>query len=199
MPSRSPSVLQRARRVRALVFDVDGVLTDGHLWYDRRGEELKVFSARDGFSIRLAQREGLLVAILTGRVTPALRARVADLGIPSELVVEGSTDKRRDLKLLARRMNLPLAQVAYVGDDLPDLPALTVAGLAGCPADATAEVRSSCHMVCRSRGGDGVAREVVQTVLRAQGRWNAIVASWRAGTAAAGYCARGKGAKHDNS
>jgi 3-deoxy-D-manno-octulosonate 8-phosphate phosphatase (KDO 8-P phosphatase) len=82
MPSRSPSVLQRARRVRALVFDVDGVLTDGHLWYDRRGEELKVFSARDGFSIRLAQREGLLVAILTGRVTPALRARVADLGIP---------------------------------------------------------------------------------------------------------------------
>jgi 3-deoxy-D-manno-octulosonate 8-phosphate phosphatase (KDO 8-P phosphatase) len=197
MPSRSSGVTQRARRVRALVFDVDGVLTDGRLWYGRRGEELKPFFARDGIAIRLAQREGLPVAILTGRVAAPVRVRIADLGIPAELVVEGSKDKRRDLELLARRMKLTLAQIAYAGDDLPDLPALTIAGLAACPADAPADVRASCQLVCRSRGGAGVARDVVQAALRAQGRWNAIVAGWRAGTAAGIFFAREKGMNDD--
>jgi len=170
-------VQARARRVRAIVLDVDGVLTDAGLYYGARGETLKRYSARDGFAIKLAQAEGLEVAILSGRVSPPLRARLADLGIDARLVVQGSRDKGADLEALCERLGVSCGQAAYMGDDLPDLPALARAGLAACPAGAAVEVRRACHLVCTAMGGGGAVRELVEVLLKAQGRWRAIVAA----------------------
>ncbi len=169
-----PELLQRARSLEALVLDVDGVLTDASLFYGPRGEEYKAFSARDGFAIKLAQSEGVRVAILTGRVSAAVTARLADLGIPPNLAIHGSRDKRGDLADLADRLGTPLARIGFMGDDIPDLPALATAGLAACPADAADEVLRRCHFVAASPGGRGAVRDLVRLVLEARGRWAEI-------------------------
>jgi 3-deoxy-D-manno-octulosonate 8-phosphate phosphatase (KDO 8-P phosphatase) len=178
-----------SRGIRALVLDVDGVLTDAQLQYGARGESMKSFSARDGFAVKLAQSEGIAVALLSGRVGAPVRARVADLGIPAPLVMLGSRDKGRDLLLLAERLNLPLEQIAFMGDDMPDLPALARAGLAVCPADASEEAKRLCHVVCEARGGHGAVRELIKLLLESRDRWQAIVAAWERGTAAAAFYA----------
>jgi 3-deoxy-D-manno-octulosonate 8-phosphate phosphatase (KDO 8-P phosphatase) len=182
MPVRRAELVRRARRVRAVVLDVDGVLTDAQLHYGARGEALKSFFARDGFAIKLAQREGITVCLLSGRDAAPVRARARDLGIPARLTVQGSGTKGVDLQRLAATLRLDLAAVAYVGDDLPDLPALALAGLAACPADASPEVRERCHYVCAAPGGRGAVREVIAVVLEARGRWQQIVEAGRAGT-----------------
>ena len=176
----------RAGRIRAIVLDVDGVLTDASLLYGSKGETLKRFSARDGFAIKLAQHEGIEVAILSGRVSAPLRARLADLGIDERLVIQGSRDKAAGLQALCDRLGLGPAQVAYMGDDLPDLPALALAGLAVCPADGARDVRERCHVVCASPAGHGAVRELVELVLGARGRWDEIVMEWEAGRAELG-------------
>jgi len=180
---RSCDVLTRARRVRAVVLDVDGVLTDGSLYYGTRGESLKRFAARDGFGIKAAQAQGLHVAVLSGRVAAPLASRLADLGVEPELVIQGSRDKSADLDRLAATLGLDPEEMAVVGDDIPDLPALRRAGLAACPADAVPEVRRVCHLVCRASGGNGAVREVIETVLRAQGRWASVLEVWGASVA----------------
>jgi 3-deoxy-D-manno-octulosonate 8-phosphate phosphatase (KDO 8-P phosphatase) len=177
----------RARAIRALALDVDGVLTDASLYYGTRGEALKRFYARDGFGIKVAQMEGIRVAILSGRMAPPLKARLADLGIPGGLVIQGSRDKGRDLRTLARRLQLPLEAIAFMGDDIPDLPALAQAGLAACPADAAAEVRSCCDVVTRAPGGNGAVRELVELILNASDRWVPLVESWRRGAIPDGF------------
>ncbi|NWF99938.1 MAG: HAD family hydrolase [Thermoanaerobaculaceae bacterium] len=183
MSPRSCDVLTRARRVRAVVLDVDGVLTDGSLYYGTRGESLKRFAARDGFGIKAAQAQGLHVAVLSGRVAAPLASRLADLGVEPELVIQGSRDKSADLDRLAATLGLDPEEMAVVGDDIPDLPALRRAGLAACPADAVPEVRRVCHLVCRASGGNGAVREVIETVLRAQGRWASVLQVWGASVA----------------
>ena len=183
-------LLVRAKRVRALVLDVDGVLTDASLFYGSRGEALKAFSARDGFAIRLAMTEGIPVAVLSGRLAGPLRPRLADLGIPGELAVQGSRDKRADVLALADRIGVRVAEVAFMGDDLPDLPALTVVGLAACPSDAMSEVRERCHFVAGSPGGHGAVRELVKLLLEARGRWADVVERWATGRAARPFSAR---------
>ena len=190
-PSKQ-ELLVRARAIKALVFDVDGVLTDASLFYNTRGEALKAFSARDGFAIRLAVTEGIAVAILSGRLAGPVKPRLSDLGVPRNLAVQGSRDKRADLATLASRMSLTLAEIAFMGDDLPDLPALTTAGLAACPADATEEVRERCHFVAGAPGGHGAARELVQLLLEARGRWSSVVDGWAGGTAARSFFAKDK-------
>jgi len=177
-------LLARARAVRAIVLDVDGVLTDSSLFYGPRGEYLKAFSARDGFAIKLAQSEGVPVAILSGRLAAAVKARLADLDIPRRLTVQGSRDKKADIATLASRLGLGLHELAYMGDDIPDLPALASAGLAACPADAAEEARELSHLVCRASGGYGAVRELVKLVLEARGRWAELMKTWTAGTAA---------------
>jgi 3-deoxy-D-manno-octulosonate 8-phosphate phosphatase (KDO 8-P phosphatase) len=197
MPVPRAELVRRARRVRAIVLDVDGVLTDAQLIYGARGEALKSFSARDGFAVKLAQREGITVCLLSGREAAPVRARARDLGIPPRLIVQGSGAKGSDLQRLASVLRLDLAAVAYLGDDLPDLPALTLAGLAACPADATPEVRECCHYVCAAPGGHGAVRELIARVLDAQGRWRQIVEAGRAGTlrVARSDSRRGKGGR----
>ena len=187
-------LLTRAMRVKALVLDVDGVLTDASLFYSARGESLKAFSARDGFAIRLAVTEGITVAILSGRLAGPVRPRLSDLGIPREFSVQGSRDKRADVIILADRIGVPVAEVAFMGDDLPDLPALTVVGLAACPADAASEVRERCHFVAGSPGGHGAVRELVKFLLDARGRWAEVVEGWVGGTADRAFFGKKDGA-----
>lgn len=164
-------LLDRMSAVRAFVLDVDGVLTDGSLYYGRSGEALKRFHARDGFAVVTAASAGRPVAVLSGRIAPPLRARLRDLRIPAHLAVQGSRDKAQDLIDLATAMSLTPADVAFMGDDLPDLPALAIAGLAICPSDATREVREACHLVVAATGGNGAVREAIERVLRAQRLW----------------------------
>lgn len=175
-------VLTKAARVRAMVLDVDGVLTDAGLYYGPHGESMKRFSARDGFGIAVARHAGLAVAVLSGRVAPPLKSRLRDLGIPPERVIQGSTNKADDIDRLAHIIDTPLEAIAFMGDDVPDLPVLLRVGLAACPADAAPEVIEVAHLVCRARGGSGAVRELAETLLRAQGRWEPLVAAWREGT-----------------
>lgn len=193
MPLPQQELLQRARSVEALVLDVDGVLTDARLIYGPRGEEFKAFSARDGFAVRLAESEGIKVAVLTGRVSAAVTARLAELGVPPHLAVQGSRDKRGDIADLAVRLGISLAGVAFMGDDIPDLPALATVGLAACPADAADEVKLRCHYVAAAPGGRGAVRDLVRLVLEARGRWPDMVESWWRGEAAPSFFAGASG------
>lgn len=161
--------------------DVDGVLTDATLFYGPDGEVFKRFSARDGFALRLAKREGIAVAILSGRSASSLLARLRDLEVPSDLVVQGSKEKARDLEDLAVRLGVGVEEIAFMGDDIPDLPALALAGLSICPADAADEVADRCDHVCAVPGGCGAVREAVEVILRARGRWAEIVEAWAQG------------------
>ena len=183
MATPTKAILERARRVRAIVLDVDGVLTDAGLYFSARGETLKRFSARDGFAIKLAQGEGIPVAILSGRVSAPLRSRLAALDIDERLVIQGSSEKGAGLRELCERMGIGSDAVAFMGDDLPDLPALAAAGLSACPSDAVPDVRQRCHVVCSAAGGGGAVRELVEVVLTARGRWQEIIESWGSGRA----------------
>jgi 3-deoxy-D-manno-octulosonate 8-phosphate phosphatase (KDO 8-P phosphatase) len=185
-------LIVRARGIRALVLDVDGVLTDATLIYGARGESLKRFSARDGFAIKTAMQERLSIAILSGRLAPPIKARVTDLGIASDHVIQGSRNKRTDITALAGRLGIPLHEVAFMGDDLPDLPALTLVGLAASPADAAAEVRERCHFVASLPGGRGAVRELIELILKSRGRWEAIVEAWTAGGPPEGFYSAGE-------
>ncbi len=182
-------LMARARAVRAIVLDVDGVLTDAGLIYGARGETLKAFSARDGFAIKLAQSEGIQVGVLSGRLVAAVKARLSDLGIPRQLTIQGSRDKRSDIGTLAGRLGLALDQLAFMGDDIPDLPALACVGLAACPCDATAEVRARAHLVCEAAGGRGAVRDLVRILLQASGRWEELMTQWASGSAAGAFFA----------
>lgn len=159
----------RAQRVRVLVLDVDGVLTDGRLLYLPDGRELKVFHARDGLGVQLMIASGCPVALISGRKSDAVRLRAHELGI--ELMFLGIEDKVATLEQIVDMLQIDLEEVAYIGDDLPDLPLLERVGLGFAPADAAPEVRSSAHVVLRASGGQGAVREACERVLKAQGAW----------------------------
>lgn len=160
---------RRARPIRLLVLDVDGVLTDGRLYYDPRGEEGKVFHVRDGVALVEAQRAGLQVAVISGRASVAVSRRMAELGVHE--VHQGVRDKMALLSDLLRRFRLTPEEVAYMGDDLPDLRLLKAVGLALTTANAVPEVRRVAHWVSRSPGGAGAVREAVEAILRARAAW----------------------------
>jgi 3-deoxy-D-manno-octulosonate 8-phosphate phosphatase (KDO 8-P phosphatase) len=149
--------------------DVDGVLTDGRLYYGPRGEEWKVFHVRDGLALRAAQLAGLQVAVLSGRTSVAVSRRMAELGIKE--VHQGVADKAVFLPALLNRLGVSADRAAYMGDDLPDLPLLTCVGLALAPADAAAQVLSAAHWVAQNPGGSGAVREAVEAILRVRRAW----------------------------
>lgn len=174
MPTRrTPALTARARKIRLLVLDVDGVLTDGRMALSERGDELKSFSARDGIAVALARRAGITMALVTGESSTIGKVRGTRLGI--DHVVLGARRKGESVDQLMREHRLSPEAVAYVGDDLLDIPALQRCGLAVAVADAAPEVRSIAHCVTRARGGQGVVREVVELILRAQGVWASTV------------------------
>lgn len=179
MPSRLPShVRERLTPIRMLVLDVDGVLTDGSLHYSPGGEEVKQFSVRDGLAIRMLLEAGITVAIITGRSSQALTMRCTDLGLDPELVIQGSGHKRADLVRLMKELGLSGPEVAVMGDDLPDLPMIEMAGCSACPSDAVPEVIAACDVVCGAPGGRGAVRELAELLLKAQQRWQEQVGRW---------------------
>ena len=159
-----------------LLLDVDGVLTDGRLVYGPDGEQEKVFHVRDGLGLRLVQRSGIKVGIISGRESEALRVRADDLGI-DWLVMERSDKGPAFAEFLAAQSVSP-ERVAYMGDDLVDLPILLRCGLAFAPSDAVEEVRERAHRVLSGRGGWGVVRELCELLLRARGEWEERIAPY---------------------
>jgi 3-deoxy-D-manno-octulosonate 8-phosphate phosphatase (KDO 8-P phosphatase) len=167
---------ERASRVRLILFDVDGVLTDGTLLLHADGSESKVFDIKDGTGIVWAQRLGLTVGFLSARSSAATTQRAAQLGIT--LVHQGVASKLEAYEQIADSLMLDEDEVAYMGDDILDLPVLSRVGLAAAPADASEDVRSRVHWVAQARGGAGAARELIELILRAQGRWDSVLASY---------------------
>jgi 3-deoxy-D-manno-octulosonate 8-phosphate phosphatase (KDO 8-P phosphatase) len=159
----------RASSIRLLVLDVDGVLTDGGLVYRESGEETKRFHVHDGFALVAALKAGLQVAVVSGRASAAVTRRMAELGIVE--VHQGVGDKVQAVETLRERLGLAPREVAVMGDDLPDLPAMRRAGLALAPANAVAEVKRAAQWIARRRGGDGAVREAVEMLLRARRSW----------------------------
>ena len=159
----------RASRVRLLVLDVDGVLTDGGLFVSAGGEEIKRFHVHDGLALVAARRAGLQIAILSSRASAAVTRRMTELGVGE--IHQGVTDKAGALDALRERLGLAVGEVAMMGDDLPDLPAMARAGLALAPANAAAEVKRAAHWVARRRGGDGAVREAVEMLLKSRRAW----------------------------
>ncbi|MBN7795346.1 KdsC family phosphatase [Parahaliea mediterranea] len=166
-----------ARAVRLLALDVDGVLTDGSIYYGNDGEELKAFSIKDGLGIKLLQRAGVEVVIITGRQSRIVARRAAELGIAE--VIQGREDKRVALEELCRRKSLEMTECAYMGDDLPDLGAITSAGLGMTVADAAEAVASAADWRSRYPGGRGAVREACEYLLEARGLREKLEADFR--------------------
>ena len=167
-----------ASAVRLLLFDVDGVLTDGAVLMHADGSESKSFHIRDGAALVWAQRAGLSVGFLSARTSGATAQRAAQLGI--RIVSQGVAHKADAYEAICRQAGLEDSAVAFMGDDLLDLPVLSRVGLSAAPADAAPEVRASVDWVSSSGGGRGAARELIELVLRAQGRWNDVVQQYGA-------------------
>jgi 3-deoxy-D-manno-octulosonate 8-phosphate phosphatase (KDO 8-P phosphatase) len=159
-------VLDRMRRLRLMIFDVDGVLTDGTLYFSETGAELKAFNARDGHGIKMLKESGVEVAILSARRSRAVDARAAELGI--RLVEQGSTDKAAAFEGLVGRARVPAAAAGYMGDDWVDLPVLVRCGFAASVPEAPDAVRERVHHVTRAGGGRGAVREVCELIMQAQ-------------------------------
>jgi 3-deoxy-D-manno-octulosonate 8-phosphate phosphatase (KDO 8-P phosphatase) len=171
---------ERCAAVRLLVLDVDGVLTAGGIQYASDGVELKTFHVRDGSALKLWRDTGRRAAIISGRASRVVEVRAAELGI--DPVVQGAGDKLAAFREVLARTGLRPEQVAFVGDDLPDLPVLRNSGLAVAVADACPEVRADAQYVTRAPGGGGAVREAVELVLRCQGEWQAAVRRLRGET-----------------
>jgi 3-deoxy-D-manno-octulosonate 8-phosphate phosphatase (KDO 8-P phosphatase) len=163
----------RARRLQLILLDVDGVLTDGTVAIHSTGGESKSFHIRDGAAIVWARREGLEIGLLSGRPSEATARRAAELGI--SLVLQAGPDKMRSYQGVLAANTCEDDQVAYMGDDLLDLAVLERVGLSAAPADAAAEVRNRVHWVSTHAGGRGAVRELLELVLRAQGKWDRII------------------------
>lgn len=163
---------QKAEEIQLLVLDVDGVLTDGSVLYGASDQaEIKSFNIKDGLGIKLLQKSGIEVAIITGRTSAAVERRAAELSIAT--VVQGREDKGVALQALLDELALPASRVAYMGDDLPDLSALTLAGLATCPNDAAAPVQNMADWIAPCAGGQGAVRALSDFLLTSQGLMSA--------------------------
>ncbi|MCS6945160.1 MAG: HAD hydrolase family protein [Sutterellaceae bacterium] len=173
------SPLARAARLRLMAFDVDGVLTDGRLYFGADGEAMKAFHVRDGQGIKLLQAAGIEVALLTARTSPIVARRAQELGIAR--VWQGQADKWSGLLALCAAVGCAAQDCGYMGDDWPDLPVLTRVGFAAAVADAVPEVKAVAHWVSSCAGGCGAARELAEFVLRAQGRFETLLSQYRDG------------------
>jgi len=177
MKGHDPLLLERAAKIRLLALDVDGVLTDGRLYFDSQGNEIKAFFTADGLGLKALQRFGVTLAIITGRVSPMVTDRAASLGI--EHVYQGQEDKLSAFLELLEATGVAEEQVCYAGDDWIDMPVLQRAGLAITVPAADRAVREVAHYVTRREGGMGAVREICQLILDAQGHTPALLESFR--------------------
>lgn len=172
LPQFSADAEIRARAIRLVAFDVDGTLTDGSLYFDSHGELMKGFSVRDGFGLKLLQKAGLKIAIVTGRRSDIVDRRAEDLGF--DAVIQGSRDKLQSMRELCARFDLTLAQTALMGDDWPDLSAMPHVGLGVAVTNAAAELVRAAHWVGTAPPGQGAAREFCEWLLHTQGKLDAL-------------------------
>jgi 3-deoxy-D-manno-octulosonate 8-phosphate phosphatase (KDO 8-P phosphatase) len=170
------SVIESAKKIKLLLLDVDGVLTDGRLYYGNSGEEMKAFNIQDGLGIKLLQKGGVQVGIITGRVSQLLQRRADELGI--DPVIQGREDKLTALNELLQNHAIQMDEIAFVGDDLPDLAVIRRVGLGITPANGSASNVSAAHWQTGKRGGDGAVREVAEMILQAQGKLESLVAEF---------------------
>lgn len=170
------TVLDKARKIRLLALDVDGVLTDGRLYFSASGDELKAFNILDGHGIKLLRSQGIEVAIITGRTSPLTARRASDLGIAH--LLQGREDKKQALTELCTTLSIQLEAVAYVGDDLPDLGAIRACGLGICVANAHAALKLHADFCTTQRGGEGAVREVCDLILQAQDKYDTVIAHY---------------------
>ena len=168
-----PELLLKAQGIRVVFFDVDGVLTDGGLFFSEHGESLKRFHTLDGHGLKLLQRAGITPAVITGRDSKALRVRLAALGVTHAHF--GTEDKRPAAEMTLKALGLDWSQAAAMGDDWPDLAMLTRCAFACAPANAQADVLSRVHHVTQRRGGDGAVRELCDLLLVASGRYAGLL------------------------
>jgi 3-deoxy-D-manno-octulosonate 8-phosphate phosphatase (KDO 8-P phosphatase) len=180
---------RRLSKIRLVALDVDGVLTDGRLILSSSGDEAKSFNIRDGLGIVLAQKAGLHVAFVSGRRSMAVDRRANELGVPEHLVASSVKDKARAMRELRSYVDVSIEEVAFVGDDLNDLPAFAEAGVSAAVADAAQDVKDQADLLLTLPGGGGAARELIEMILRAQGLWeegvNGYLKSLRAHAAVA--------------
>jgi len=168
---------QRMQQIQLILSDVDGVLTDGSITYDNQGIESKTFHVRDGLGIKLWQRAGHKFGIITARSSHVVKIRMTELGI--DTIRQGSDNKLQVGMQLIEEFGLQPEQVCYVGDDLSDISLLSQVGLAATVADGVAEVKSVAHMTTTLAGGLGAMRELVETILKSQKRWDELMQSYR--------------------
>ena len=172
----SDDVRQRAARIRLAAFDVDGTLTDGCLRFAADGHEFKVFNAHDGFGLKRLQAHGIEVAFISARISHAVAVRAGELGV--DHVYQGQDSKRECLQHLLKALDLSTDQAAFVGDDLPDLPALRMAGLAVAVANAHPALGPHVHWTTPAKGGEGAVRNVCDLLLAAQDKYAADIGRW---------------------
>ncbi|RME38929.1 MAG: HAD-IIIA family hydrolase [Deltaproteobacteria bacterium] len=163
---------ERLKKIRLLLLDVDGVLTDGRIIINDRGEETKAFHVRDGHGMKLLQRAGVQIGIITGRSSRVVAHRMRELGV--DLVVQGSKDKRVPYQQMLEQTGLEDHEIAYVGDDLVDLPLLRRVGFAATVADGCDDLKEHVHYVTRRPGGMGAVREICEMILKARGAWEQV-------------------------
>lgn len=172
----SADALARAMRVRLMIFDVDGILTDGSLHYGADGESIKTFNVLDGHGIKLLQQSGVATAIISARKSPIVARRAADLGIAH--VHQGVHDKRSAFERLLTECSLTADACGFVGDDVIDLPILMRAGFAASVPNAHIEVTTRVHYVTQASGGRGAAREICDLLMHAQGNYDSAIAAY---------------------
>src|SRR6185295_14523543 len=167
------SIERRASHIKLLLMDCDGVLTDGRLWLLADGDEQKSFNGQDGLGLHLLHRSGLRSGIISGRKSSGVERRAREMAM--DFVRQGDPDKIEAFEDVLRLAGVEESEVAFVGDDLNDIPLMQRSELAVAVANAVAETRSVAHYVTRAKGGNGAVREVVELILKAQGRWNDLV------------------------
>lgn len=173
--NKEQEIFEKASKIKALVLDVDGVMTDGSLVFDEDGKEYKTFNAKDGQGIVMLNKAGFVTAIITARQNGTVRHRFKNLGMTK--LFEGCKNKIAALKELMEEYNLKFEEIAYMGDDLPDICCLKAVGLPSCPFDAVEEVQGHAVFISSKNGGRGAVRELCNLILKAAGKYEEITAS----------------------
>lgn len=166
-----------ASEIKMILSDVDGVMTNGKIIYDENGIETKTFHARDGFGIRLWIKSGGLFGIVTGRSSKVVKMRADELG--AHVLRQGIKDKAETVRQISKSFDVPLSEIAFIGDDYPDLPALKIVGFPAATADAAEEIRETSLWVSDFSGGEGAVRQLVETILKAKKQWDSALQFYR--------------------
>ncbi|MFA6570360.1 MAG: HAD-IIIA family hydrolase [Bacteroidota bacterium] len=167
---------QKLAKIKLLVMDVDGTMTNAKVYYSKNGEELKKFSIRDGMGIELLRQGQIETAILTSESSPIVTARAKKLKIEHQIM--GSRNKKKDLEDLAEKLTLLMENILYIGDDVNDLQAIKAAGVGACPADSVINVKEAADYICTEKGGKGAIREIIEKILLAQNKSITLPESW---------------------